>query len=179
MDGMSDYEWTQTFREIFDRGVTRYQEGKRSSAAFFETTEKAFLASIGCTPQELYDLVEDHCNYNGEPDFGTVLLVAAVRRDYFLVEMEGKTTGREVPMSALPPKDAKIEGIEWLPRLLEKAKIKLRGEMPGDLMYGCSGDRQFLKKMGIHPADFLRHVWASRGDDAKVVAWVKSKAKIG
>ena len=35
-----------------------------------------------------------------------------------------------------------IDGIAWLPRILVKARLKLRGEMPADLMYGCGGDRQ-------------------------------------
>jgi hypothetical protein len=64
-----------------------------------------------------------------------------------------------------------------LPRLIAKARAKLRGEMPPDLMYCCGGDRAFLNKVGIHPADFLRTVWSARDDDRKVIDWVKAKAR--
>jgi hypothetical protein len=40
-------------------------------------------------------------------------------------------------------------------------------------MYGCAGDRRFLKEHDIHPADFLRAVWASSGDNTKVLAFVR------
>jgi hypothetical protein len=40
-------------------------------------------------------------------------------------------------------------------------------------MYGCSGDRRFLREHNLHPADFLRAVWASHGDDQKVLAFVR------
>ena len=60
----------------------------------------------------------------------------------------------------------------WLPRLIFKARLKLRGEMDPEIMYGCGGDRQFFVKYDIHPADFLRAVWASGGDQAKVLAFV-------
>jgi hypothetical protein len=53
--------------------------------------------------------------------------------------------------------------------------LQRSGELDPDVMYGCGGDRNFLAKNGgIHPADFLRHVWASGGDDSKIVAWIKS-----
>jgi hypothetical protein len=42
-------------------------------------------------------------------------------------------------------------------------------------MFGCGGDRNFLTKHGnIHPADFLRNLWAAGDDDAKMASWVSS-----
>jgi hypothetical protein len=35
-----------------------------------------------------------------------------------------------------PAKSAKVEGIAWLPRLITKARAKLAGSLPADLMYG-------------------------------------------
>jgi hypothetical protein len=61
--------------------------------------------------------------------------------------------------------------------LIVKARAKLRGEMPTELMYGCGGDRAFLRKTGIHPADFLRVTWAAGEDDRKIVAYVQSKVR--
>jgi hypothetical protein len=40
-------------------------------------------------------------------------------------------------------------------------------------MYGCGGDRNFLKKHGdIHLADFLRRLWAAGEDDTKITDWL-------
>jgi hypothetical protein len=42
-------------------------------------------------------------------------------------------------------------------------------------MYCCGGDRAFLSKHDIHPADFLRVVWAAGDDDQKILEHVKSR----
>jgi hypothetical protein len=77
----------------------------------------------------------------------------------------------------LPSFGDEYDGIPYLPRVLAKARAKLRGELDEDVMFCCGGDRKFLRTHGnLHPADFLRHVWASRGNDAKLVAWLKSRA---
>lgn len=95
---------------------------------------------------------------------------------YFLEVMGGKPTGRIVPMSKLPPKSATIDGISWLPRLIAKARIKLRGEMDPDLMYGCAGDRPFLRKRHMTLPEFLQLVWDKGEDDRGIVEAVKSAA---
>jgi hypothetical protein len=53
---------------------------------------------------------------------------------------------RVIDMDKLPPKSAKLDGIEWLPRIIEKARAKLRGEMPPDLMYDCAVTRSFSRR---------------------------------
>ena len=55
-------------------------------------------------------------------------------------------TGHTVDMEQLPAKAAQVDGIAWLPRIIAKARAKLRGEMPPDLMYDCGGDRDFLER---------------------------------
>ena len=72
-----------------------------------------------------------------------------------------------------------MDGIAWLPRLIVKARAKLRGEMPPELMYGCGGDRPFLRGVNIHLADFLRVVWAAGEDDRRVVEHVKRTMRGG
>lgn len=169
------YHWTKSFKAVYDRAVGAYEAGKRGADDLFESPDQDFLRTIGCTPQELYDFVEDGIKW-GEPDYETCLLVTAVRRDYFLVVQGGNWTGHVTPMATLPAKNAAIEGIVWLPRIIEKAKIKLRGEMEPDLMYGCGGDRHFLSRFDIHLADFLRHVWAAEDDTQKIIDYVKRAA---
>ena len=101
--------------------------------------------------------------------------MAAVRRDFFLVDQKAKVSGISITRDELPNFGEELSGIPYLPRILVKARAKLRGELDPDVMYGCGGDRNFLAKNGgIHPADFLRRVWASGGDDSKIVAWIKS-----
>jgi len=169
---MHNYDWVETFQQCYDKALRQYQAGQRGAATFFNATDRAFLQSIGHTAQELYDYVEDA----GELSFGTALLIASARRDYFVVIQKGKPTGRTIAMADLPPKDAAVAGLTWLPRIIAKARAKLRGEMPAELMYGCGGDRAFLQKVDIHAADFLRTVWAARDDDQKIIAWVTRSA---
>ena len=92
-----------------------------------------------------------------------------------MLVQNGKPTGREVTMDSLPPKREAVDGIEWLPRLIEKARAKLRGEMPADLMYGCGGDRPFLRSVNVELAEFLRLVWLAGDDNRKIVEFVKSR----
>ncbi|MFN7139254.1 MAG: hypothetical protein ACK4UN_07945, partial [Limisphaerales bacterium] len=54
----------------------------------------------------------------------------------------------------------------------EKAKAKLRGEMPPELMFGCGGDRPFLKSVNIELSEFLRLVWSAEDDTQKIVNYV-------
>jgi len=64
--------------------------------------------------------------------------------------------------SKLPPKADAVKGIAWLPRLIPKAKAKLRGELPASLMYSCGGDRNFFKEHAIQSSEFLSLVWRPR-----------------
>lgn len=144
----------------------------------FEAPDLAFLASIGCTAQELFDFVDDTLDY-GDFDFETVLAVTAIRRDYFLNVMHGKSTGRVVSMNQLPAKSATVDGIAWLPRLIAKARVKLRGEMDPDLMYGCGGDRPFLRERNMTLPQFLQLVWDNGDNDRAIIDAVKNAGRLG
>lgn len=169
---MKHYDWTRPFEELYDLAVKRYAEGIRGADKYFDANQVKFLEGIGSYPQELYDFAEDGVNY-GEPDRGTALLIAAVRRDYFLVVQKGKSGGARHEMKEFAAKDDKLEGIVWLPRIIQKAQAKLEGRMPLDMMYGCGGDRAFLKEHDLHPADFLREVWAAKADEKKILEYVR------
>jgi hypothetical protein len=172
---MNDFDWPEMFRQCYDKAVAHYREGRRDAGSYFDGPETAFLASIGCRAQEVYDFAEDWCS-SEEPSFATVLLITAARRDYFLVVQGGQSSGRTIRMDELPPGGAEAAGFRWLPRIIAKARAKLRGEMPPELMYGCGGDRPFLRSVNVHPADFLRVVWAARDDDQKIIDYVKAQA---
>ena len=175
---MNPYDWAEEFRELFEKSVLAYRGGKRDAGSLFSPKQKAFLATLGATPQEIFVFVEDHAR-GGEPSLEATLLVTAVRRDYFLFEQQGRWSQRVVAMASLPAKSAAVDGIAWLPRLIVKARAKLRGEMPPELMYGCGGDRPFLRGVNIHLADFLRVVWAAGEDDRPVVEYVQRAMRGG
>src|ERR1700744_727788 len=135
--------WEQTFSDLFHAGVKRYQAGHQKAAGLVDEKDAAFLGTIGYTIQEFFDFVEDYAR-GGEPTLGTARKIPAGRRDYFLNEQGGVRSQHVIDMAKLPSKDAQVDGIGWLPRLIPKAEAKLRGEMPPDLMYGCGGDRGFF-----------------------------------
>lgn len=164
--------WTLAYQKAYDQTINAVRSGAHRAADAVPSDASAFLASIGTTAQELFDFADDAVKY-GEPDFGTALLITAVRRDYFLQVQRGIPSAKTGSMDALPPKTAQVDGIEWLPRLIEKARLKLRGEMPADLMYGCGGDRKFFRQHRIHPADFLRVTWAADDNTARIIEYVK------
>jgi len=141
----------------------------------FAGEDVLFLSSIGCSAQEMFDYVDDLMVY-GEPNLEEVLAVQDIRREYFLTEMHGVASGFVAQMKDLPPKSAAVDGIAWLPRLIVKARLKLRGEMPPELMYGCGGDRPFLRSMNMDLASFLLVVRELGNDDAGIVAAVRRNA---
>ena len=167
--------WEQTFSSLFHSGVAKYQQGHQKAAGLVDAQGSAFLKTIGYTEQEFFDFVEDFAR-GGEPTLETALKVAAVRRDYFLNEQKGVASTRQIDMGKLPSKDAEVEGIGWLPRIMPKAEAKLRGEMPADLMYGCGGDRKFFRTNHVDPAGFLQTVWKAKGNQAEIIAWVKAQS---
>jgi hypothetical protein len=169
---MTSEMWERQFKEVYQRGVAAWHDGRQIPGSMFATGDAAFLASMGCTCQELFDFIEDEQNY-GEPDFATMKEIQAIRRDYFLNTLGGRYSGQIAAMESLPAKTDAVDGIAWLPRLIEKARLKLRGEMPDDLMYGCAGDRPFLKGVNMTLPQFLVLVRDSGPDNHRIVEAVK------
>jgi hypothetical protein len=171
---MKNYTWESSFRSLFEHCIKLHRSGQTSPAIWYSEADLNFLKSIGYTVQEFFDFVDDHCRYPDGPTIEAALLVASVRRDYFNVEQAGKLSTHTVSPSDLPAKSAAVDGIAWLPRLIAKARAKLRGEMDPDTMFGCGGDRAFFAQHDLHPADFLRVTWAARDEDRKIIDYVKS-----
>lgn len=171
---MQHYEFTTRFHTLYDKAVGLYAQGSRGADTFFTADERAFLAANGITPQALYDYAEDH-NNSGEPGYDRALGIELVRRDYFLNAQHGRPSKKVLDAASLPGKTEAIAGVEWLPRLLPKARAKLRGELPASLMYCCSGDRRFLKANDILPSEFLSLLWRHEDDDAAIVKWVVAR----
>lgn len=174
---MNHTDWIHQLREVHARGILAAKAGRRSPQSMFSPEDVEFLHSIGCSAQELFDFVDDYL-CDGEPSLDEVIAIQSIRRDYFITVMNGVGTGYVASMADLPAKSAAIDGISWLPRLILKARLKLRGEMPADLMYGCGGDRPFVKRMRTTLAGFLQLVRDCGKDDRKIVDTLKRSAGI-
>lgn len=173
---MQHYDFPAKFRAVYDHAVALYAKGQRGADTFFDQGQLAFLAANGLTAQHLYDYAEDHNNYAGEPGFEQALGIELVRRDYFLNAQSGRRSSTVLDEAKLPAKTDAVRGIEWLPRIIPKAKAKLRGELPTSLMYCCGGDRRFFKTHDILPAEFLSLVWRHEHDDQAIIDWVARRA---
>lgn len=169
---MADAQWESKLEETFKTGVQRYGEGERNADNMFTTKDKAFLGTIGCTAQELFDFVEDYCEF-GVPDLATTLELAAIRRRYFVEVQHGIPSQFHIDPQELPPKYEELEGFRWLPRIIAKARAKLRGELDPTTMYGCGGDRAFVESIGMTTPQFLRLVWEAGEDDQRILDGVK------
>ncbi|MEO5913574.1 MAG: DUF5069 domain-containing protein [Luteolibacter sp.] len=167
--------WNDIFLALFDKCIARFQSGDTDFGNYYTPADLAFLGEIGYQPRELFDFVEDFCG-EGDPSISTALLVAAVRRDYFMTVQKGVRSDKKITANDIPTFGDELDGMAYLPRLIAKGRAKLRGEMDPDLMFDCGGDRRFLKNHGdIHPADFLRHVWAAGDNDQKIADWIKAQ----
>lgn len=174
---MTHFDFPRQFRAIYDKAVALYAKGQRGAGTYFTTDEAAFLAANGIAPQHLYDYAEDHTNY-GEPGPEHALAIELVRRDYFLNVQQGRASTATLDDTKLPGKADAVQGIAWLPRLLPKARAKLRGELPPSLMYGCGGDRKFFKEHDILPSEFLALIWR-HADDGPIVDFVARRSAAG
>jgi hypothetical protein len=173
--GMKHYDFAEKFRGVYDKAVALYGKGGRDPGKYFTSGEKSWLAANGITPQHIYDYAEDQHN-GGEPGHDNALAIEIVRRDYFLNVQGGRASAVVLDESALPAKTDTVQGIEWLLRIIPKARAKLRGELPASLMFCCGGDRRFFKTHDILPAEFLSLIWRHERDDAGVIAWVVSRS---
>ena len=128
-------DWKTQFRDLFYKGVERYQEGRRSPETMFEGDEPDFLESIGCSTQEMFDFCDDYVRW-GDVIYEHVEEIQAVRFDYFANVLNRQPAARRLEMHEFPAQTDEIAGIAWLPRLIVKARAKLEGALPADLMYG-------------------------------------------
>ena len=128
-------DWKQQFRALFDEGVERHKAGRQSPDAMFEEAEIEFLESIGCSSQEMFDFCDDYVRWD-DVIYDHVEELQAVRYEHFTKELNGRPADTRMEICDFPAKADEVEGIAWLPRLIVKARAKLAGQLPADLMYG-------------------------------------------
>ena len=169
---MDHYTYHTRLKEIWQKGYDAYQAGGREPGVYLNDEDQAFLAEIGANQQDVYDFTDDYIRY-GAPDWETFWSVQSIRFNYFKLVMKGQPgTYIRLP-SEYTPKVAELNGIPWLPRIIEKAQHKLRGELDPDVMYGCGGDRDFCERHNVHPAEFLQLVWNNFNDPQAVAAYLE------
>jgi hypothetical protein len=169
------YTFATIFRAVYDKALAKYAAGARTAADLFSPHETAWLTANGFTAQHFFDYAEDH-HAGGEPGYDNALAIECVRRDYFINVQHGTPSRVRLDPASLPDREANVAGITWLPRLLPKARAKLRGELPPELMYGCGGDRGFFKRHDILPAEFLSLIWRHQDDDQAIIDWVAQRS---
>ncbi|SVC84884.1 uncharacterized protein METZ01_LOCUS337738 [marine metagenome] len=128
-------DWKQRFRALFNEGVARHKAGRQSPDAMFEEAEIEFLESIGCSSQEMFDFCDDYVRW-GDVIYEHVEELQAVRLKHYQTTLNREPAKRQMGMDEFPAKSDEAEGIAWLPRLITKARAKLAGSLPADLMYG-------------------------------------------
>ncbi|MBH52751.1 MAG: hypothetical protein CMI18_00170 [Opitutaceae bacterium] len=174
---MDHYTYHTRLKEIWKKGYDDYQAGGRTPGAYLTNEDQEFLAEIGATQHDVYDFTDDFICF-GAPDWETFWSVQSIRFNYFKQVMKGQPGTYIRPMAEYTPKDGEIKGISWLPRIIEKAQHKLRGELDPDIMYGCGGDRKFLKNHNLHPAEFLQLVWNHFEDPQAIAQYLKDSSPI-
>jgi hypothetical protein len=171
---MSDStSWDVQFLALFDRCCGLYRGGNTDFDSYYSKEDLSFLASIGYKAREFFDFVEDYCD-EGVPSPSMALLIAAARRDYFLTVQKSEASDNVIAPESFPGKSDETDGIPWLPRIVAKARAKLRGELDPNSMYSCGGDRAFLGRHDLHGGDFLRIVWAAGDDDSRITEYTKT-----
>ena len=83
----------------------------------------------------MFDFCDDYVRW-GDVIYEHVEELQAVRLDHFQNTLNGKPAEHRMDIDEFPAKSAEVEGIPWLPRLITKARAKLAGSLPADLMYG-------------------------------------------
>jgi len=172
---MKNYDFQNFFHSHYDKAVGLYSRGQRGADTFFTANEAELLAASGITAQHVYDYAEDHNNYD-EPGYDLALGIEYIRRSYFLLNQRGRPSNKVLDETKMPPKTEAVRGIEWLPRIIPKAKAKLRGELPPSLMYCCGGDRKFFKTHDINPVEFLDVVRQNEANDGAIIDWVVARS---
>ncbi len=159
--------------QLHDKASASYSAGCRKPSQILPAEDMEALAKLGVPPQCLYDAVDDLARY-GEPDKEVFVELAQIRSDYFHTTLQGRPPSRIVQESELPPKSVEFEGVSWLLRIIRKAQCFLEGCLCDDIMYGCAGDRSFLKKYNATLPAFLAVVRDTHGDPAQALCFLES-----
>jgi hypothetical protein len=158
--------------QLHDKASASYLAGCREPSQILPVEDLEMLAKLGVAPQFLYDAVDDLVRY-GEPGKAVFVQLAQMRADHFQTALQGRPPSRIFEERELPLKSAEFQGVSWLPRIIRKAQCFLEGSLCDDIMYGCAGDRSFLKKYNATLPSFLAVVRDTHGDPAQALRFLE------
>lgn len=164
------------FPALHSEAVEAYRSGCRQADSLLSSASLALLREAGLTAHILFDYAEDFSRY-GWPTCEDFVGVAGIRYAEFVGKFQSTWPAAPVPEKSLPPKTAEWAGIAWLPRITTKALCFLEGSLAPEIMYGCSGDRAFLKERGLTLPGFLAAARDAQGDQKKVLDYVRGVAR--
>lgn len=87
-----------------------------------------------------------------------------------MTTMQAKDLTKEFPRSPYE----EIDGIPWLPRMIDKVRALNAGTLGEYTPFPCGGDQGFLGALGLD-ADAVKAKITSGASDAEIVAWVKGQ----
>lgn len=160
--------------QIHDKASANYGNGCRNPDQILSPDDLTKLTKLGVSAQFLYDAVDDLMRY-GEPSKTVFVELAKMRVDYFQTTLCSQPPVHIVQESELPPKSAEFQGVPWLPRITRKAQCFLEGSLCNDIMYGCAGDRSFLKKYNATLPAFLAVVRDTHGDPSRALCFLQGR----
>ena len=67
----SQYRWFHELKQLFVLGIERHRSGELTRKGTSTNRNAHFLGSIGLTAHELFDFVDDHVRYDGDPEWET------------------------------------------------------------------------------------------------------------
>lgn len=165
---MRNPDMNNELNQLHDTATANYTAGCRSPVQILGEADLVNLAKNGLSAQFLYDVVDDFARY-GEPVKAVFLELAQMRADYFRNVLGSMPAEKNVEEKELPPKSAEFQGVPWLPRIIRKAQCFREGSLCDDIMYGCAGDRAFLKRYNVSLPSFLSLVASTQGDPARIL----------
>ncbi|MDX2079157.1 MAG: hypothetical protein SFU53_00075 [Terrimicrobiaceae bacterium] len=168
---MSDSDLKVRLLDAHAAAVAAYRAGCREPHSVLPAETLGWLDGNGISARVIFDYAEDFVG-SGEPTAEEFVEVARIRVDWSQNRPAGSSAGPVVPESALPLRSEELEGIPWLPRIYAKARCFLEGTLADEVMFGCGGDRAFVRRHGISLPGFLRAVHG--GDRADALAYVRS-----
>lgn len=131
-----------------------YDSGERSPDRILSPESAVWISRHGLSLQFVFDCVDDLARY-GEPSVEDFIALALQRAAFHAALPPGAAVPAILTEPELPPKAEVFDGIPWLPRIVRKAQAFLEGNLCDEIMYGCAGDRAFLKKHGLTLPGFL------------------------
>tara|TARA_B110000037_G_scaffold218422_1_gene281392 strand:- start:1284 stop:1811 length:528 start_codon:yes stop_codon:yes gene_type:complete len=172
---MNHFNYQEDFKTLYNKAVSEFSQGNKDMSTYYSEAEIALIKSNGWRIQDFFDYAEDAA-YDNVPTYEMAQSIEQARREYFFNTQNSTPSTKLIYSKDLTAKNESLAGLTWLPRIIEKAKGKLSGELADEIMYCCGGDRNFLSTHNVHPAEFLRVVLDNWDNQQAIIDFVKNRS---